>query len=88
MMRPVIRILCAALLGLAVLFAPGPQAAQAAPVAASSLAASVDAPSMIEQTYYYYRRHHYGYHYRPYYRHHYYRPYYRHHYYRHHRHYW
>jgi hypothetical protein len=85
MMRPVIQVFFAAMLGLAVLFAPGPQSAQAAPVAPASLAVTPsDGSSLIQKTWYYYRRHHY---YRPYYRH-YYRPHYYRRHWHHRRHYW
>ena len=81
MKSSVIQIFFAIMLGLAVLFAPGPQqSAQAAPVAPSSLAvAPSDGSSVIQKTWYYYRR--------PYYRRHYYHPYYRRHYW-HRRYYW
>lgn len=79
MKRPVTQIICAALLGLAVVFAPAPRSAEAAPAAPSLLLATQSEAGVIHKTYYYYRRHYY----RPYYRHYYhpyrryYRPYYR-----------
>jgi hypothetical protein len=80
MIRPIVKLACAALLGAGVLLAPGPEAAQAAPVAAAPIAEQAGSSPLIEKTYYYrgyYRRPYYRPYYRPYHRPYYHRRYYR-----------
>ncbi|MBB4196792.1 hypothetical protein GGD83_000569 [Rhodoblastus sphagnicola] len=64
MIRPIVKLACAALLGSSVLLAPGPESAQAAPISASILAMQAGSSPLIEKTYYYRRhyRRHYGHH--------------------------